>query len=64
MVNRSIKKALGLRLSEDAIALLREMAQRNGLSQAGIMELAIREKAAREGVTANSTASTHPMKTL
>lgn len=52
MANRSLKKPLGLRLSEDAIALLREMAARNGLSQAGIMELAIREKASREGVKA------------
>ncbi len=57
MANRSLKKPLGLRLSEDAIALLREMAARNGLSQAGIMELAIREKASREGVkTAKATA--------
>jgi len=58
MANRSLKKSLGLRLSEDAIALLREMAKRNGLSQAGIMELAIREKATREGVKISAEAVT------
>lgn len=56
MANRSTKKPLGLRLSADAVALLREMAQRNGLSQAGIMELAIREKATREGVKVKAEA--------
>ncbi len=60
MANRSLKKALGLRLSEDAVALLREMARRNGLSQAGIMELAIREKASRDGVKAPGIESEVP----
>ncbi len=57
MANKPLKKPLGLRLSQDAIQLLREMAQRNGLSQAGIMELAIREKAAREGIKATKEAA-------
>jgi hypothetical protein len=55
MSNRSTKKSLGVRLTEDALKLLREMASNTGLSQAGILELAIREKAARDGVKAEQT---------
>jgi hypothetical protein len=50
MANRSLKKSVGLRLTEDALRLLRAMATKTGLSQAGVIELAIREKAARDGV--------------
>lgn len=49
MANRSLKTPLGLRLSGDAITLLRAMSQRTGLSQAGVVELAVREKAGRDG---------------
>ena len=51
MANRSLKTALGLRLTGDAISLLKAMSQRTGLSSAGIVELAVREKAARDGVS-------------
>jgi hypothetical protein len=50
-MNRSLKKPLGLRLTEDAITFLRVLSNRTGLSQAGIVELAIREKASRDGVS-------------
>ncbi len=50
-MNRSLKKPLGLRLTEDAITFLRVLSNRTGLSQAGIVELAIREKATRDGVS-------------
>ncbi len=49
MANRSLKTPISFRLSGDAVQLLKEMAALNGLSQAGILELAIREKATREG---------------
>jgi len=38
------------RLSEDAKQLMKLMAQRLGLTQTAIMELAVREKAERMGV--------------
>ena len=50
MMNRSLKKSVGMRLSTEGIRLLRLMASKTGLSQAGVVELAIREKAAREGI--------------
>lgn len=49
MANRSLKTPIGLRLTEDALTLLKAMSQRTGLSQAGVIELAVREKAARDG---------------
>ncbi len=54
MANRSTKKAVGMRFTQDAVELLKGLAQKNGLSQAGVVELAIREKAAREGVKLES----------
>jgi hypothetical protein len=45
-----MKRAIGLRLSPEGIRLLRVLAGNSGLSQAGIVELAIREKAQRDGV--------------
>ena len=50
MANRSTKKAVGIRITQDAVTLLKGLAEKNGLSQVGVIELAIREKAAREGV--------------
>ena len=50
MANRSVKKPVGMRLSEDAVSLLKTMADKTGISQTGIVELAIREKAKREGL--------------
>lgn len=50
MANRSVKKPVGMRLSEDAVSLLKTMADQTGISQTGIVELAIREKAKREGL--------------
>ncbi len=50
MGNRSLKKSIGLRLSGEALRLLKLMAGKSGLSQAGVIELAIREKATREGL--------------
>ncbi len=49
MVNRSTKKSVGIRLTDEAVRLLRDMAADKGLSQAGIIELAVREKAERDG---------------
>ncbi len=49
MTNRSTKKSVGVRLTDEAVQLLRTMAQDKGLSQTGVLELAIREKAEREG---------------
>jgi hypothetical protein len=49
MANRSLKKSIGLRLTDEALRLLRVLAGKTGLSQAGIVELAIREKAQRDG---------------
>jgi|GEM_PF-7055896 len=54
MANRSLKKAVGFRLTQDAVKLLKAMSDRTGLSQAGVMELAIREKAQRDGVKVES----------
>lgn len=45
------KIPVGMRLSRDAIALLREMAAQTGLSQTSVTELAIREKAGALGIT-------------
>lgn len=44
------KHPTSLRLSPDAKALLVALAQRLGVSQSAVIELAIREKAQREGL--------------
>jgi hypothetical protein len=50
MVNRSLKTSVGMRLSNEARRLLRVLAGQSGLSQAGVVELAIRRMAKAEGV--------------
>jgi Ribbon-helix-helix protein, copG family len=42
-------KPTSVRLSEDAKRLIKLMSQKLGISQTAIIELAIREKARREG---------------
>ena len=44
------KHRLGFSLSSEAQRLLRELKTKTGLSQTSVVEVAIREKAAREGV--------------
>lgn len=44
------KKATSIRLTDDARALLEALAKDTGLSQAGVMELAVRELAKARGV--------------
>ncbi len=44
------KEPVGLNLSAEARRLLLDMARKSGLSQTGIAELAIREKAEKDGV--------------
>ncbi len=44
------KKPVGLNLSADARRLMAELAAKIGVSQTGIVEMAIREKAQKEGV--------------
>lgn len=44
------KRLTSVRLSEEAKRLLTETAQKLSISQAAVLELAIREKAKREGV--------------
>lgn len=41
------KKAVNYRLTEHAIQLLKEMADKKGVSQAAILEMLIREAAAK-----------------
>lgn len=49
--NMEKKHATSIRLSSDAKRLLVLLAQRLGISQTAVLELAIREKARREGAT-------------
>jgi predicted HicB family RNase H-like nuclease len=49
------KKAATYRLTPTAHDLLAAMAEQLGLSLAGVLELAIREKAQREGFTGESS---------
>lgn len=44
------KQSTSIRLTPDAIRLLAALAKQLGVSQSAIMELAIREKAAKENV--------------
>jgi hypothetical protein len=44
------KKPVGLNLSAEARRLMAELAEKNGVSQTGVVEIAIREKAERDGV--------------
>lgn len=46
-----LKKSTGLRLTEEAKALLKELAERRGLSQTGVVETLIREDAERRGIS-------------
>ncbi len=48
--NMVMKIHISFRLSEDAIRLLKLLAEKKGVSQASIIELAIREMAKKEGV--------------
>jgi predicted transcriptional regulator len=43
-------KPTSVRLSDDAKRLIAEMSRQLGISQSAIIELAIREKAKREGI--------------
>jgi predicted transcriptional regulator len=43
-------KPTSVRLSDDAKRLIKLMSQKLGISQTAIIELAIREKAKREGI--------------
>lgn len=45
-----IKQASSIRLTLEAKRLLRALAQASGVSMSAMLELAIREKAKREGV--------------
>lgn len=51
-----MKKSIGLRLSGEALRPLKLMAGKAGLSQVGIVEFAIREKAMREDSEINTEA--------
>jgi hypothetical protein len=44
------KKPVAFRFSEEAIRLLKELAKSKGVSQAAILEIAIREASKREGI--------------
>lgn len=44
------KRALSIRLTPEANALLKKMAQKFGVTQAAILEMALRRMAAQEGV--------------
>lgn len=46
------KQSTTHRLTEEARLLLQALARKSGVSQTAIMEMAIREKAKREGVKA------------
>lgn len=50
MATRPTKQATSVRLSPDARRLLAALADRLGISQASVLELAIRDKARKEGV--------------
>jgi predicted transcriptional regulator len=50
------KGATSLRLSDDAQLLLRGLAESLGTSKTAVLEIAIREKAKREGITLESVA--------
>lgn len=52
MKDKLTKKPVNYRLTELAIDLLKEMADKQGVSQAAILEMVIREKAAALGITA------------
>ena len=45
------KKATSVRVSEEARVLLRKLSKKLGVSQAAIMEIAVRDLAKREGVS-------------
>lgn len=44
------KESVGFRLTPEAIALIKKLAKKLGVSQADIVEMAIRKKAEEEGV--------------
>lgn len=46
----AMKIHISFRLTEDAIRLLKLLAEKKGVSQASIIELAIREMAKKEGM--------------
>ena len=50
-----VKRKTSVSLSPEAVRLLREISQRLGLSQSGVLELAIRDYARKEGIEAAST---------
>jgi hypothetical protein len=50
MANRSTKNAIGVRLTDEGLRLLRLLSGKTGVSQAGILEMAIRDKAKSEGL--------------
>lgn len=45
-----MKNPVSFRLSDDGLGILRMLARRNGVSCSSIVELAIREKAKRDGL--------------
>ena len=48
--NKRMKNSTSFRLSEEAIRLIKLLAEEKGVSQAAIIEMALREMAKREGV--------------
>jgi predicted DNA-binding protein len=44
------KESISFRLTPEAIALIKQLAKKLGVSQADIVEMAIRKKAEEEGV--------------
>jgi len=46
------KPAISFRLSEEAQRLLEAMAEKSAISKTAVLELAIREKARRDGIEA------------
>lgn len=49
-MKKEVKPVMSLRLSSAAKALLKKLGQKLGITQAAVIELAIREKAERERV--------------
>lgn len=48
--NNNMKIHISFRLSEEAIRLIKLLAEKKGVSQASIIEMALREMAKKEGI--------------
>ncbi|HEX8833190.1 MAG TPA: hypothetical protein VF719_03260 [Abditibacteriaceae bacterium] len=53
--NSEDKKQVGIKLSADARKLREALSRKLGIDKTAVVELAIREKAARDGVTLEAT---------